>query len=270
VNFLRLDVRDLLPQLRAELMVMLGTLSGEEWDMPTACPAWSVHGVASHLLGVEIGNVSIRRDRWGLGPGPGDDLDVWLDAFNQQWVDAARRISPAVLIELIGVTGRRFEEHVAALDIDAIGGPVEWATGERPAPVWLDVAREYMERFVHQSQIRAACQRPPLPSRFARPVIRTAVHALPLALAGTSRPAGTTVSFIVGDDPGTGWELTYTEDGWELGPLTAGGPHACEIRTTLDGAIRSFVRDPTAPAFAWKGDRQLAEAVSHAKAILGR
>jgi len=68
----------------------------------------------------------------------------------------AQRISPPLLTELIGVAGRRFDEHVMTLDLDAPGGPVSWATGGQPAPAWLDVAREYLERYVHQQQIRAA------------------------------------------------------------------------------------------------------------------
>ncbi len=42
------------------------------------------------------------------------------------------------------------------------------------------------------------------------------------------------------------------------------------LRTTTDGAIRSFVRDPAAPAFTWRGDPELAHAVSQARAILGQ
>jgi hypothetical protein len=47
-------------------------------------------------------------------------------------------------------------------------------------------------------------------------------------------------------------------------------PAACELRTTTDGPIRSFVRDPAAPAFTWRGDPELAHAVSQARAILGQ
>jgi len=171
---LRLDTRPLVSELRAELAMLLAGLSDGDWARPTACPGWSVHAVAAHLLGVEVGNVSVRRDGWELDPARGDDLDAWLNAFNQQWVDAARRVSPALLIELTNVAGLRFEEHLAALDLDATGGPVEWATGSDPAPVWLDVAREYMERYVHQYQIRQATQRPPLGAVFTAPVLTTA------------------------------------------------------------------------------------------------
>jgi uncharacterized protein (TIGR03083 family) len=269
VQFVRIDVRDLLPRLRAELVTLLAGLPAEEWDAATSCPGWSVHAVASHLLGVEIGNVSIRRDGWGLWPGPGEELDEWLDGFNQQWVDAARRISPALLTELLDSTGRRFEECVAALDLDATGGSVDWATGSEPAPVWLDVAREYMERYVHQHQIRDACGRPPLGGEFSAPVVHTAMHALPRALSDISRPAGTVVSFIVAGEHGSAWHVMATPDGWQLG-RSAPAEAACEVRTTVGAAIRTFVRDPAAPAFAWRGDRELAEAVSGARAILGQ
>lgn len=267
MEFLRVDVTGLLPGLRAELVALLGSLSAAEWSLATACPGWSVHDVAAHLLGVDVGNVSLRRDRWAEGPGPGESLDAWLDAFNQRWVEAARRISPPLLTELIDVAGRRFEEHIATLDPQAPGGPVEWASGSAPAPVWLDIAREYMERFVHQSQIRRACGRPPLARAFAEPVLRTAIHCLPLALAAANRPEGTAVAFIADDDT---WYLTRAGDGWNLGRSAPAGPPACEVRTTLDGAILLFTRDPAAPALEWRGDGELAGAVSRAKAILGQ
>ncbi len=266
MEFLRVEVTGLLPRLRAELIALLGSLSAGEWSRATGCPGWSVHDIAAHLLGVDLGNVSIRRDGWGLGPAAGEDFDAWLDAFNQQWVQAARRISPPLLVELIDVAGRRFDEHVATLDLDAMGGPVGWATGSRPAPAWLDIAREYMERFVHQAQIRQACGRPPLARPFAEPVLETAVHCLPQALAGASRPGGTVVALAVDDDT---WYVTRTGDEWELGRSAPSGPPACEVRTTLDGAIRLFVRDPAAPPLTWRGDPGLAEAMSRAKAILG-
>jgi hypothetical protein len=110
-------------------------------------------------------------------------------------VEAARRISPALLIELLDVAGRRFEEYVGTLDLDAAGGPVQWATGSQPAPVWLDVAREYMERYVHQDQIRSATGRGRLGALFTWPVLETAAHALPRALDQVICPAAPALSF---------------------------------------------------------------------------
>jgi uncharacterized protein (TIGR03083 family) len=269
VAFLRADTRQLFPRLRAELTSLLRGLSGRDWERATACPGWSVHGVVAHLLGVELGNVSVRRDRWALGPAEGEDLDSWLNAFNQQWVDAARRISPALLIELLNVAGRRFDEHLAFLDLDATGGPVEWATGSDPAPVWLDVAREYMERYVHQQQIREATGRPRLGPAFTSPVLTTAAHALPRALDQVTRPPGTVVTFIAEGAGGGTWHVVRAATGWELVPAPLAGPAACRARTTVDGALKLYVRDPSAPALTWQGDRELAEALAGVKAILG-
>jgi uncharacterized protein (TIGR03083 family) len=266
---LRVDARALVPRLRAELAALLTGLTGGDWALPTACPGWSVHDVAAHLLGVELGNVSVRRDRWGLGPAEGEDLDAWLNRFNQQWVDAARRISPALLIELIDVTGRRFEEHLATLDLDAAGGPVPWATGSDPAPVWLDVAREYMERYVHQQQIRDATGRPPLGAAFTGPVLATAAHALPRALDRVTRPAGTIVTFTAEGEGGGSWHVVSAAAGWELAPAPPGRAAACQARTTVAGALKLYARDPSAPPLTWQGDREIAGALAGVKAVLG-
>jgi uncharacterized protein (TIGR03083 family) len=273
---LRVDARPLLPRLRAELRSLLAGLADGDWARPTACPGWSVHGVAAHLLGVELGNVSVRRDRWGLGPGEGEDLDSWLNAFNQQWVEAARRISPRLLAELINVAGLRFEEHVATLDLDAAGGPVPWATGTDPAPVWLDVAREYMERYVHQQQIRSATGRPPLGAAFTSPVLTTAAHALPRALDQVARPAGTVVTFTAEGEGGGSWLVVRAVSGWELDTsrpdrpaALPDRPAACQVRTSVEGALKLYARDPSAPPLTWQGDPELAEALAEVKAVLG-
>jgi uncharacterized protein (TIGR03083 family) len=273
---LRVDTRPLFPQLRAELGALLAGLDDGDWARPTACPGWSVHGVTAHLLGVELGNVSVRRDRWGLGPGEGEDLDSWLNAFNQQWVEAAGRISPRLLVELIDVAALRFEEQVATLDLDAAGGPVQWATGADPAPVWLDVAREYMERYVHQQQIRSATGRPSLGAAFTSPVLTTAAHALPRALDQVARPAGTVVTFAAEGEGGGSWLVVRAVSGWELGTSrpdrAAALPDraaACQVRTTVEGALKLYARDPSAPPLTWQGDPELAEALAGVKAVLG-
>ena len=63
---LRVDARPLLPRLRGELTALLASLPDGDWAHPTPCPGWSVHDLAAHLLGVELGNASVRRDRWEI------------------------------------------------------------------------------------------------------------------------------------------------------------------------------------------------------------
>ena len=77
-----------------------------------------------------------------------------LDFINRQneiWVEAARRLSPRVLTGLLSWSSEETQAYFESLDMFAIGDPVHWA-GPDPAPVWLDIAREYSERWIHQMQ----------------------------------------------------------------------------------------------------------------------
>jgi uncharacterized protein (TIGR03083 family) len=56
----------MMPSLRGELAALLAGLTPGDWARPTACPGWSVHDVAGHLLGVEVGNE--RWTGWGGRP----------------------------------------------------------------------------------------------------------------------------------------------------------------------------------------------------------
>ena len=118
--------------------------------------------VTAHLLGDDIGRLSWGRDGY-VNPAFAAGLDIAtlpglvaaIDRQNAVWVTGARRISSRLLIELLETTGELTEAYFASLDMTALGMPVDWA-GPEPAPVWLDVAREYTERWVHQQHIRDA------------------------------------------------------------------------------------------------------------------
>src|SRR5436305_923423 len=118
---LRVETAHLLPEVRQGLVAVLRDLDATDWDAPTVCGSWTVHDLASHLLGVDLGFLSTRRDgRWG-GPAVGQPLGEWLDAFNGEWVTGARRLSPTVLVDLIEMVGPWFDDTVKALDLDAEG-----------------------------------------------------------------------------------------------------------------------------------------------------
>jgi uncharacterized protein (TIGR03083 family) len=265
---LRVDVLALFPALRSELLDLLSGLPPDDWQAPTSCPGWSVHGVVCHLLGVEIGNVSVRRDSWKISRKPEDDPDTWLNGFNQQWVEACKRVSPRGLVELLSLATQRYIDQVATLDLEALGGPVKWATGDQPAPVWLDMAREYMERFVHRYQVREATGRPALGQHLMAPALTTAAHCLPRALDDLERPKGTTVRFVAEGQGGGAWSVVRGGAGWDLASEPGGTPD-CEVATTADGALKLYVRDASAPPLDWRGDPELAKAISKAKAVLG-
>ena len=109
---------ELFPGLLAELLDLLRAFTPNDWDLPTVCQGWSVKDVALHLLGGEIGGLSKRRDDHTVGgtSKTWDELVAYLSNWDETWVDAARRISPRLLIDLLELAGGQMAEYVASLD----------------------------------------------------------------------------------------------------------------------------------------------------------
>jgi len=262
---------------RASLIELLSVLTAGQWQAPTVCSGWSVKDVALHLLGNDIDLLSRRRD--GVAPAdtpskPADfgELVASLDRLNQTWVEATRRISPRLLCELLAVTGQATERYLAGLQLFAVEESVSWVRPE-PVPNWLDVARQYTERWTHQQQIRDAVGVPGLKEpAFLAPVLATLVHALPRAFSDVSAAVGTTVEVMISGEAGGCWVLTHTPRGWELGAGPALAPRA---RVTLDAetAWRLWTKGirPAAaqPAVSISGDQAFGLPVLDAVAIIG-
>jgi uncharacterized protein (TIGR03083 family) len=236
---------ELFSEVRRELLSLLEGLSDEEWLRPTAAKKWDVKDVAAHLLGGDLGNLSRRRDRYT--PPGGKSIEDWgelvafINGLNESWVTAARRLSPRVLCDLLTQTGPQIEAYFASLDPFALGTPVSWA-GPEPAAVWLDVAREYTERWHHQQQIRDATGRPGLyEERLFAPVLDTFVRALPWAFRGVTAEQGECVQLRLSGAAGGDWILRRAAAGWEL--LTGTSDRAAarvEIRS--EDAWKIFTR----------------------------
>jgi len=121
-----------------------------------------VHEVVLHILGRDMGILSVSRDGYRKVRMATDlDLSQWetLVAFiNRQdelWVQATEHLSPRLICDLLELTGEGIGHHFAQLDPFALGVSVQWVSAE-PSPVWMDAAREYTERWTHQQHIRDA------------------------------------------------------------------------------------------------------------------
>jgi uncharacterized protein (TIGR03083 family) len=268
-----IDVVDLFPEVLDSLIALLSSLTEEEWQAPTICPGWSVKDVALHLLGVDLGNLSVRRDGWSdpWWQTAGADLVASLNRWNEDWVVAARRISSRLLCELLAFTGDAAARYYASLDPGAMGGPVSWA-GPDPAPVWLDVAREYTERWVHQQQIRDAVNQPGLKeSRYLAPVLAAFVHALPHALRGVPAPIDTVVRLIITGAAGGRWLAIRTLDRWMLGQDSG---QTAQTTVTIDQDIawrlwtRGIAPQDASVKMQVAGNQELAAAVLHMVSII--
>jgi uncharacterized protein (TIGR03083 family) len=149
---------------RDAFLELLASLSADDWTEPTECPAYSVKGIASHVLGDDLSLLSRQRD--GAVQGlvymadelPEADFRTLLDAFNDRWVRTARFMSTALLIELLRLTGEWTAAYYESVDPDLPGEPVGLfgTSRDSSSPFWQAIAREYLERWVHHSQIRRA------------------------------------------------------------------------------------------------------------------
>ncbi|HYW13230.1 MAG TPA: maleylpyruvate isomerase N-terminal domain-containing protein [Longimicrobium sp.] len=265
----------LVPDLNAELIRLLRALSAEEWDRP-ATLRWRVRDVAAHLLDGDIRRLSAGRDGVAMRPNVPitghDDLVGWLNWMNAEWVGVARRMSPAVLISLLEATGPQVAEFLASLDPDAQAlWPVGWA-GEDVSPNWMDVGREYTERWHHQQQIRDAVGRPGLTeARWMRPVLDLSLRALPRAYAAARIADGAALAFHVEGDGGGRWSLHRADGRWALREGDAERP-ACTVRTDTDTAWRvlhhALSPDHARGRVTVEGDAALAEPFLHARAVM--
>lgn len=142
---------------------------------------------------------------------------AFVDRQNGEWVSVMRRMSPRLLLDLLDLGGRQTADHFATLDPSAIGGSVWWATGDDPAPVWLDLARELTERWHHQHQIRDAVGAPPLADPdLLRAVLATFVRALPRTLRDVDATEGTGATLTITGPSGGSWSVVRETGGWRL------------------------------------------------------
>jgi uncharacterized protein (TIGR03083 family) len=125
---------ELFPEVDRLLLELLRGLTAEQWAVPTACAGWSVKDLALHLLGGDLGNLSRRRDGQAnslaaYAP-PGADfsdnavLVAALGRWNEDWVEATRRLSPRVICDLFAATFGAVHDYYRSLDPLALGGPV--------------------------------------------------------------------------------------------------------------------------------------------------
>ncbi len=235
---------ELFPEVREGLLALLAELSAADWGKPTACSLWSVKDIALHLLGGDIGILSRRRDAFTLAGKPIEnwkELVTFINELNDLWVKATRRMSPRVLCDLLRFTGPQVEAYFASQDPFATGVPVNWA-GSEPAPVWLDLAREYTERWHHQQQIREAVGKPGLAGRkLLAPVLQTFVRALPHNYRDVVASDATAMHVSISGEAGGDWFLVREDGAWNL-YVDAALPAAARVVIAQDDAWRLFTK----------------------------
>lgn len=261
-------VAPLFAPLNDELVALLGGLSAEEWNA-RAVGTWTVKDVASHLLDTSLRRLSMQRDHYAL-PAAVADLAAFINNTNADWVSAARRLSPPILVEMIEHYGREMAEYMMSFDPYA---PAEWSVswaGETTSANWFDTARELTERWHHQQQIRDAAGREPLYDlRYFKPVIDTFLRALPFTYRNAAAADGARVTIAVTGV--TSGAIVRGDGRWELDGASE------DANTTVsmsgDTAWRLFTkglsRDEARRRSEIRGDTALAEPLFSMVAIVG-
>ena len=238
------DTAHLFRPLLAELLELLRRLAPDDWERPTVAGTWRVRDVAAHLADGDLRKLAACRDGHRLpvdGPLETDgDLARFINGLNASGVAFAARLSPRLLADLLAITGGWVADFVAGLPPHAPSVfPVSWA-GEATSENWMDLGREYTERWHHQAQIRDAVGAPGLLApTWMEPLLDFSVRALPHAYAALEAPAGTCVVLDVhGETPGT-WSVVRSDRRWRVLTGRPTAPDAV-VRVATDDAWRMF------------------------------
>jgi uncharacterized protein (TIGR03083 family) len=261
-----LDLRDLIRRERRELVSLLSQISRDDWHS-RAIGDWDVHAITLHLFHNDVNR--LREPSVSL------DMDYrsaaeTIERENDEWVEAARAIPPTLMPDLLRLTGRHLAGRLANLDMDAPGAPVAW-TGSGPSPAWLDIAREYTERWVHHQHIREAVSRVGLKDKeWMHPVFETFMLALPRAYESVPAPLGTTVRVVVSGPAGGTWSIQRGEARWRL--VERSESVSAEVRLPEELAWRLYVRmvspEEAMSSAERRGDAELTDPACRAVAIM--
>ncbi len=274
---MKIDATGLLREVDERLIDLLRDLEPADWQRP-AVGQWAVRDVAAHLLDGSLRRLSLDRDRH-RPPLPDRDLFDYeelvgyLNELNATWVAASQRLSPSVILDLLEHVCPRVADYFDALDADAEAAfPVSWA-GEESSRVWMDIAREFTERWHHQQQIREAVGAPGLDEvRYLRPLLAILMRAVPRSYDAVEAPDGTRVEIRVGDLEEASWTLERVDGKWTFGEGQPQGSTDSEIEIGSEIAWRLLTKGITGSRARSKskvtGDPSLADPFFETLAVM--
>jgi uncharacterized protein (TIGR03083 family) len=237
---------------RDELLTLLRGLGDDDWGRPTECPAWTVKQVALHLLGDDLSLLSRQRDGATNSlvlfaeDHPGADVPQLLDGFNEQWATASTFLSNRIVIELLQMSGDETAAFYESVDPASLGEPVMFFGSSDPSPYWHVFSREFVERWVHQHQIRRAVGAPELGRAILAVAAGVFVRSIAIQLGDLGVAYGAAIGIEVPDV--AAWSLRWggPDRGWALSVGTAPDITATVVLYT-ETATRLLTRGPILP-----------------------
>lgn len=266
----------LFPVLDRKLIQLLKSLQPSDWAQPTRARQWTVKDIAAHLLDGNLRTLSMVRDQF-FGDPPGafhsyQQLLDYLNRLNADWVAAAKRLSPQVLINLLEWSGESYFEVLRSLKpFDRAIFAVDWA-GEKESQNWFHIAREYTEKWHHQQQIREAVNKPGIMTReLYYPVMETFMRALPHTYRNVKAEESVSIRITVSGDLGGQWILMRKNSQWMLAGSQRVSP-AAEVELDPVTAWQLFTKglgkEEASQKVLVRGEKQLAEPVMEMVAVM--
>jgi uncharacterized protein (TIGR03083 family) len=267
------DTLDLFDGERTLLVDLLDGLEADDWRRPSPCPGWSVLGLASHLVGDDLSLLARLRDGYVGTVAPAgasaDEFIAWLDELQNEWVHAARRLSPQLVVQLLRWAGPQLVEALGSRDPTEQTASVSWA-GDAPAPVWLDQVRELSEYWIHRQQLRWAVGLGTDLDGTLGAILDGFKWAYPCRLGGLGE-AGDTVTIEINGEVMATWILVAREAGWEFSeqPTTR---VVATMQLDTDQAWRLLTNNLPPDeqiAVEARGDASIVRALMRTRAIIG-
>lgn len=261
---------ELFPVLHQHLLELLHNLKPDDWQRPTVCKGWTIKDITAHIVDTELRRITYYRDNY-TAPIETDitSLIDFLNKLNNDWVIAARRLSPAILIEWLEQTGPQVYELFRSLpQYEPAVHSVAWA-GDETSPNWFHIAREYTELWHHQQQIRLAVQQtaPLMDLSLYYPLIATFIRALPHTYRNITAPEGTGIKVKI--TKAGEWYMIRKDNSWKLDEITT---PSCEIIIDGEMAWRLFTKGITKeeakPYVTIKGDQDLGTPIFSTLAVM--
>lgn len=226
-------VADLFLDVCGRLVELLRSLTPEEWQLSTASSRRTVKDIASHLLDGSLRRLSMQRDGYCPADGhsqpcEGEPLMDFLNRLNEEWEVGTRRLSPNVLVDLIAWADVQLAELFQSLDPDGSAiFPVAWA-GEEQSKNWMDIARDYTEKWHHTQQIFEATGHPStiMNRRLAHPCLDIFMRALTFTFRDVMAEDGSIVTVVITGDAGGRWHMQRGKIGWQQIAESSASPDA--------------------------------------------
>lgn len=231
-------VLDLFPEIDRHLVQLLRSLSSTDWQRPTVSSRRTVKDIASHLLDGTLRRLSMQRDGYRPADGrsqprPDEPLMDFLNRLNAEWETGTRRLSPQVLTDMLEWSSSQLVDLFRSLDPHAPAiFPVAWAGAEQ-SENWMDLAREYTEKWHHTEQIFDATQRPStiMNPQLGYPCFDIFMRALPFTFRNVDAVEGRIVTVTITGEAGGQWHIRRERDAWQQ---IADSPRLASSTVTMD------------------------------------